>query len=399
MRTEFVFPVWLGLANLSLSMALLTPPLVTLALRVHQIDPAQQNASLGWVLGLGAFVALIANPVAGRMSDRTTARIGRRRPWLVGGLVVGAAGLAVCATQPSIPGVALGWCLAQAGFNGTLAALTATVADQVLDQRRGVAAAAMGLGQLAGVVAGSMVVGACADHIALQFLLPVVPALLLVTGFAVVLPDRGGPIDRPRAGRILAGLVAGLRRSRDFRWAWLYRFLTALGIATPLSYLAYFLTDRLDIDPEQVAANVSGLVTATFGLTAVAAVLGGWFSDRVGRRKAFLLSGSGLMAVAMTALAVADRFAWVLVAAMVFGIGVGLFMSVGLALVTQVLPDPETAAADLGVANIGTALPQILGPLAAPALLGGGGFAALLAFAALAHMAAAVALTRITGVR
>ncbi|MFF4465316.1 hypothetical protein ACFY13_38245 [Streptomyces mirabilis] len=46
-----------------------------------------------------------------------------------------------------------------------------------------------------------------------------------------------------------------------------------------------------------------------------------------------------------------------------------------MALAAAVLPDPDESAKDMGVLNIGNALPQSLVPIAAPALLatGGGG--------------------------
>ena len=51
------------------------------------------------------------------------------------------------------------------------------------------------------------------------------------------------------------------------------------------------------------------------------------------------------------------------------GLGFGMYMAVDLALVVDVLPDPLTAAKDLGVLNIAGALPFALAPAVAPGLL------------------------------
>ena len=81
--------------------------------------------------GIGAAVAMIANPVAGALSDRTTGRFGRRHPWTVGGALAGAAALVLLVGQHTIAGVIIGWCLVQVGLNAMLASLTAGVPDHV----------------------------------------------------------------------------------------------------------------------------------------------------------------------------------------------------------------------------------------------------------------------------
>jgi MFS family permease len=51
------------------------------------------------------------------------------------------------------------------------------------------------------------------------------------------------------------------------------------------------------------------------------------------------------------------------------GVGFGMYMAVDLALVVDVLPDPNSAAKDLGVLNIAGALPFALAPALAPVVL------------------------------
>ncbi|HKN56699.1 MAG TPA: hypothetical protein VJX66_29700, partial [Amycolatopsis sp.] len=54
------FGLRLALANLGLFTALLTPVLVTLAVRIGEVAPETKEASLGLVTAVGAFVALVA---------------------------------------------------------------------------------------------------------------------------------------------------------------------------------------------------------------------------------------------------------------------------------------------------------------------------------------------------
>lgn len=82
------------LAQFGIWVALLTPVVLTLALRVGDIaSEAEKSRWLGIILAIGGFVALVATPICGALSDRTRSRFGRRRPWLVGGLVVADSGL------------------------------------------------------------------------------------------------------------------------------------------------------------------------------------------------------------------------------------------------------------------------------------------------------------------
>ncbi|MFI6724835.1 MFS transporter [Streptomyces atratus] len=82
---------WIGglvLANLGLYMAFLTPIQVLLAEQIDDLTSSGKEVALGWATGAGALVAVIANPVAGALSDRTGGRFGRRNPWILGGALV-----------------------------------------------------------------------------------------------------------------------------------------------------------------------------------------------------------------------------------------------------------------------------------------------------------------------
>src|SRR2546421_1578468 len=83
-------------------MALLTPIIVALPLRIAQIDAKGEAGDLSLILGIGAIFALVANPLFGKLSDRTRSPLGMRRPWVVGGVITGTIGLALNALPPGI---------------------------------------------------------------------------------------------------------------------------------------------------------------------------------------------------------------------------------------------------------------------------------------------------------
>ena len=114
-----LFVAALGFAQFGLFVALLGPVIVSMALKVNTLipDPTGRTSALGLVLGVGAVAAFLGNAIFGRLSDRTTSRFGRRRPWLVGGVLVMAAALLLISQAGSVPVLALGWFIAQLGAN------------------------------------------------------------------------------------------------------------------------------------------------------------------------------------------------------------------------------------------------------------------------------------------
>src|SRR6516164_5635967 len=138
----------IALANLGLYLGYIGPISVLLPNQIQAIAGlAHKVAVLGWVTGIGAAVAMVANPVAGALSDRTASRFGRRRSWIVCGALAGAAALVLLAGQHALAGVLIGWCLAQARLNAMQASLTASVPDQVPVPQRGAVSGWIGLPQ------------------------------------------------------------------------------------------------------------------------------------------------------------------------------------------------------------------------------------------------------------
>ncbi len=92
-----------ALAVISTSLLFLAPLLVSLALKVNSLVGIEQAPnSLSVVTGIGALLAMVGNPFFGRMSDRTSSRLGMRRPWMVIGLVGGSLGILIVALAPSM---------------------------------------------------------------------------------------------------------------------------------------------------------------------------------------------------------------------------------------------------------------------------------------------------------
>lgn len=89
----------ISLANLGMWMAFFGPLQVLLPEQVGVIAPESKETTLAWVTGVGALMATLGTPLAGALSDRTTGPLGRRRPWVLLGAVLGGIGLIVLGRQ------------------------------------------------------------------------------------------------------------------------------------------------------------------------------------------------------------------------------------------------------------------------------------------------------------
>ena len=151
---------FLTLASIGLWAGFFGPIQVLLAQQAEAIDPVNKKEILSLVLGLGAFTSVVCNPLFGAFSDRTTLRMGRRLPWVAGGALGGALSLVVLSTADSAWVMALGWCGVQATLNAMLAAVTATIPDQVPVGRRGKVGGILAIAQTLGVVGGTGIASA-----------------------------------------------------------------------------------------------------------------------------------------------------------------------------------------------------------------------------------------------
>ena len=123
-------------------------------------------------------------------------------------------------------------------------------------------------------------------------------------------------------------------------------------------------------------------------------------SDKLGRRKMFVLIAGLIAIIGLVIIALAPSLAIVIVGQFVIGMGMGAFAAVDLALIADVLPTDEDNGKDLGVVNIAQALPQSLVPVAAPGVIAlTGGYAGLFITGAVVGLLGALSITRVRGVK
>jgi MFS family permease len=310
----------------------------------------------------------------------------------------------VIALAPSIPVVVVGWCLAQVCFNALLAAQVAVIPDQVPPGQRGVVSGLVGICLPIASVSATFLVTLFAGNESAMLLVPCAIGGSFITLFAVTLDDRRmARADRPMWSlREFAGtFYVDPRKNPDFGWAFVSRFLLVLAYAFLVTYLAFYLLERIGSPeaevPEQIFLGTLLQSAALIG----ASLIGGKLSDRTGRRRIFVFTASVVYGLALFVLAIASGFNGFLVGMAISGLGFGLYFAVDLALVLDVLPDKDAAAKDLGVFNMASAVPFALAPAIAPFILaiGGQDYGVLYAVAGLCAVIGAFAILRVRGVR
>ena len=391
--------IWFGIW-----MAQLTPVQLLLPAQIdaelHPDDWVDSVVAFGTISGIAAIATIIAYPLTGALSDRTTSRFGRRRPWILIGALVFAVSLVVLGFQTQIWAIGAAWVAASVGFCIMTAALTATISDQVPVGQRGFVSGWMSAPQAVGIIVGLLLVTELVTDAAAGYAVLAVVLVVLALPF---LTRHDEPLAAAERTRVTAkGIVASLwispRKHPDFGWTLLSRVLVSVGNALGTSLLLYFLMFGLDDDNAENDLIVLTLIYMVFVIVASLAL--GKLSDRLGRRKAFVFIASGLQGLAAILLAFFPDLTVAMVAAGLLGLGYGCFLSVDQALATQVLPDAASRGKDLGIMNIASAVPQALGPLiGAAAVVASGSFTPVFVMSAVFAFAGALAVARVRSVR
>lgn len=386
------------------NLTMLAPTLFSLAYKIQLVDPEGKETGLGLVVGIGALFNVVVSPLTGVLTDRTRTRWGRRRPWVAAGIVVCALAGTGIALAPTMLLIGVAWVIYIIGIAAILSALNPVLADQIPPSQRGMVGAFSGVSnQLAGVaagIAGSALVG----NLVLMFLLPVLVLLVGFMFYVFAIPDRPAVRreEHEPLSHVFRQLIFNPREHRDFALVWLGRFLLQVGMTFFSTYQLYFLLDRIGLTPDtagQRLALVGGIgIVVTTGF----AVLGGFLSDRLRRRKVFIYVASALGASGLAMMAFAPDVIVYASATMLILAAAGLFGSVDLALASDVVPDRAEAGRWMSILNVAGYIPSAVAPVIAPLLLlvgEGQNYTVLYLTGALVATGAGITAWRVRGVR
>jgi MFS family permease len=389
---------WFGLAYLWNSVhPIILPTLVPL------MAPSQSKGSaLGMMTSLGLLLAVAVQPLSGLISDRSSSRWGRRKPFILGGTLFDLVFLLGLALAPNYWFLLAAYLLLQISSNTAQGPYQALIPDLVPEGRRGAASGAKQFAEILGVVVTALVTAYLVGCGRVRLALMTIVAVLLATMLATVLATtEAEAIPRTRS-RITVKWPQGL--SSSYLWLLISRLSVLLGMNMVRNFALYFMEDVLDM-PD--AALATGKLLAVIAVSIlIVAYPAGHLSDRLGRKRmsigsallgaagAFLLLfSSGRVILSVLGLEFSD----VLVYAGMIGLSAGVFLSSNWALATDLIPREE-AAGYLGITNLATAGAGVLAGLGGPlidifnAREPGIGYVALFISAGVAHLVGALAL-------
>lgn len=368
-----------------------------------KVAPDERVVVVGSLSAVGAVLALVANIVFGALSDVTRSPIGKRAPWILGGALVGAVALFAVAQATTVPMLFVWWCVYILGLNAIVAPMVAVISDRVSEKYRGTVSSIYGVGFIVG--------SSLAQIVAAQFLadtssgLIIFAAATLASGvlFVLIAPERSNRHDGGEpltARRLLSSFALPRKGARDFYLALFGKFMLQAGTYAITNYQLYILTDHIGLD----IAAAGGIISVAALITLVGGLVFGFgagpLSDKLGRRKIFVICSALLIAVGAVVPALAP-FVWgFIIFSVLSSIGGGVFNAVDQALNIEVLPNKENAAKDLGLLNVANTGGQVVGPAITSILVvATGGYQATFIAAAVLLVGAAVCFIPIKKVR
>jgi MFS family permease len=357
------------------------------------VGSASKGRALSLLEGIGTVVAILWQPVAGTISDRTRTRIGRRKPFVITGTAGDLVFLAGLALSGAFWPLVIFYTLLQLSSNTAQGPYQGLAPDIVPEDQRGTASGFYGLANLFGILTGTVVAGIILSKAGRPAAVASIALFLLVTMLVTVIfvPERRD-LDPVPAGQTVRGVVHDTfttpLKYPDFMWLMGSRLLILMGIVGVQSFTLFYFTDTYFQGDSKAATNAT---TALVGIVVLLAVLVTWpaarLSDRIGR-KALIILGA-LAAICGLLILVFSGFRWMpdallnpLVSALkipplaaqtlgsgiLIGAGLGAFLSVDWAFITDLVP-PEHAGLFFGFSNIATAGAGVIARFASGFLL------------------------------
>lgn len=323
--------------------------------------------AIGVITTAGVIIAILVQPTMGAISDHTRTRLGRRKPYIL-------AGTAMDLIFLSLAAVAF-WNQAYWAFVGAVALLQFSsnfaqgpyqgyVPDLVPGRQVGVASGLLGAANIAGNLLGP---GLAILFVAVlpgvlhvpQITLGLFAAIALVEVTTMLItviwvPDRPAPesslslLERAR-GAWGTDILA----QRDYVWLLVSRLFVLTALVSLQAFAVFFLENVHGMDPDQAQVLQFPLIITTAVAALLAAVPGGWISNRIGR-KPVLFVAIALGFIGALTLALAPAYWMVVAAAVPIGVCSGVFLGVDWALMTDIIPKAESGRY-MGISNIAVA--------------------------------------------
>ncbi len=365
------------------ALAALWSSLHTIVLQLRLLDfvaEAQKNTYLGLLAGTGLILAMIVQPIAGAISDRSGFRWGRRRPYILLGTILAILFLPGIGLAGSYLTLFITYCLLQVSSNTAQGPYQAFIPDLVPEGKRGRASGVKTLLEFVGGLVVVRLIAYLMDRYFteqggpwLWYALAILGIVLLGTMLATILtvkerPGTGGPklpllpalcksfkinikAHPNYVWFLISRLVLFIKQHPDFVWFLVSRLFILMAFSALQKFALYFFMDVVGItSPAAVTADLLIVV----GACMLAAVYpAGRLSDRIGRKPIVVSSGL-LSALGIMLLFFSQSYGYIMFSGAILGFSFGAFMSTNWALATDLVAKGEEGRY-LGLTNLATA--------------------------------------------
>ena len=378
MKDNFGRLDYLKITIYGFALAALWSSLHSIVLPLRLLDvvaEAEKNTYLGLLTFAGLLLAMIVQPIAGAISDRSGFNWGRRRPYILIGSLLGVLLLPGIGLFQGYIALFIIYCLLQMTSNVAQGTYQAFIPDLVPQDRKGLASGVKSLLEIIGGIAIVRLIGYFMGKyvpgegvIWLWLVLGVLATVLLGAMLATIImvkepPGRKNEEQLSVWKTLSRSFKVDVRKDRDFIVFLASRLLIFMALATIQTFTLFYLRDVIGlVNPATATADL--LIAVGVGML-LAVYPAGRLSDRIGRRPVVISSGlvgaGGILVIFLS-----TSYGVVIAGGAIIGIATGAFMSSNWALATDLVPGGEEARY-LGLANMatagGAALARLIGPV------------------------------------
>lgn len=344
------------------------------------------NTAMGALGILGLLVAGITQPAIGYLSDRTRTPLGSRYPYFLGGAAASVAALLFITHADSWLILLIAVMVVQVALNAMQSPMQALIPDQVHASQMGIAASIKTVLELLGIIMSGVIVWVFLGDNTRPTLAVLASGIILFLSIFLAMrvapphTNVAQPIHKTTSAerymrRYMAAIGSPIRvrmslfqhtvrrmtRQRSILWWFASRFFFYSSFNAIGKLAVNYLTDVYGYSGESARAIQGQVLVGTGIAIFFATMLAGVLADRLDRRY-IAAAGGVISAVAAILLLSSPELTVAAILIGIVGIGSGIFLSVGWALITNIAPMNE-AALYLGMANIATTLGGAFGLL------------------------------------
>ena len=350
---------WLGINVVWGGMNVIQQPRVE-----DMLGVARAGTGIAVITIAGTIIAILVQPTLGIISDHTSSRWGRRKPYIAIGAALDIVFLIGVAYSNTFLGLVAFITLLQLSSNFAQGPFQGYLPDLVPKRQVGVASGLMGIMIMLGRVIGTAIgtIGLfTGDFVIATLGLGVIEAL---SALATLLTVDDGLPPTPRAGRswtavALSAWGLDLLRERSFVWLLASRLFVLMAPVILTDFAYFYMTRSLGLDDRGAGTWINVALPVFAAATLLTTYPAARLSDRLGR-KALIYASCAIGAVGMAGVALAPTVVVTIAFAALVGISAGSFLAVDWALMTEIIPKAESGRY-MGISNVASAA---AGPIA-----------------------------------